>query len=770
MCVDGAGNWSEPIDYGPFLIDTAPPAIDIVADPWRRANEADPVRFELSFSESVTELRLEDVEIENAIAGHWEQHNETDYALVVRPTSEAPVVLRIPGDVVMDEAGNPNGASRRIEVPYFGEPRISEVYLSTSNPSGEYVKPGDRVTLEFQVESSGNLDDVVAHIGSCEASLAAASEREGTPTPGIIATCPSVPEETPEGELAFRIEVTDHSGLVAIAEHTTDGHRLFFDKTPPQPFLTCGHRTHVNDEMTFRIHFDEPVSDLDRTLVRVEGGSVSAVTRTGEGIFDIVILPKEGEDVSVRVLAAAVKDRAAHGSTPSEQLTVPFEPPAARLSDVSISTSNPSKTYCTIGDDVTVTFTAEEDLKGLPKVEIGRCDADVTYQGFRTYLATCGMDTSTREGEIDFEIAFESEYGKEGTVDRTSDGTYVVFDSEPPEFRHCPNDITTTDPNVYWEEPTAWDSGSGIASLAQTHHPGDTFPLGTTTIRYTATDHAGDSSTCEFDVTVLDNEPPGFHDCPGNISTTTSTDSAVVFWDEPTAYDDGSGLASVTQTHDPGDTFSLGTTSVTYTATDNAGNSAACTFIITVFDDEPPGFHDCPGNISTTTSTDSAVVFWNEPTAYDDGSGIVSVAQTHHPGDSFALGTTAVIYTATDNAGNTATCEFDVIVTEEQDAPQVTLSLAPWEDDPTSDLEIDFIAVVSEDVWPWLDVDLEGETGADDAEILCTSQMTEWQITVSGMTQTGQLEVTVPAGVVEDADGNPNEESNTVEVWYEYVP
>ena len=35
-------------------------------------------------------------------------------------------------------------------------------------------------------------------------------------------------------------------------------------------------------------------------------------------------------------------------------------------------------------------------------------------------------------------------------------------------------------------------------------------------------------------------------------------------------------------THDPGNNFAIGDTSVTYTAVDDAGNTALCTFIVSI--------------------------------------------------------------------------------------------------------------------------------------------------------------------------------------------
>ena len=47
-----------------------------------------------------------------------------------------------------------------------------------------------------------------------------------------------------------------------------------------------------------------------------------------------------------------------------------------------------------------------------------------------------------------------------------------------------------------------------------------------------------------------------------------------------------------------------------------------------------------------------------------------SIVASHEPGSFFAVGTTTVTITATDTAGNTSNCSFDVTV-EDTEAPEV---------------------------------------------------------------------------------------------------
>lgn len=84
----------------------------------------------------------------------------------------------------------------------------------------------------------------------------------------------------------------------------------------------------------------------------------------------------------------------------------------------------------------------------------------------------------------------------------------MVFDSGTPIIEDCPDDITVSsqqqnEVEAYWDESTAEDHLSGVALFTSTHSPGDKFPAqSTTAVTYTATDNAGNVSTCSFDVTV----------------------------------------------------------------------------------------------------------------------------------------------------------------------------------------------------------------------------------------------------------------------------
>ena len=119
------------------------------------------------------------------------------------------------------------------------------------------------------------------------------------------------------------------------------------------------------------------------------------------------------------------------------------------------------------------------------------------------------------------------------------------------------------------------------------------------------------------------------------------------------------------QTTDATTYTTQGTHTITWTFDDGNGNSIAATQDVVIADVTDPTINDCPSDISIPTNTANceAIVTWVAPTASDNCAATIS--GTHNSGDSFTLGTTTVTYTATDDAGNTSTCSFDVTVTND---------------------------------------------------------------------------------------------------------
>ncbi|MFY9554164.1 MAG: HYR domain-containing protein, partial [Blastocatellia bacterium] len=178
-------------------------------------------------------------------------------------------------------------------------------------------------------------------------------------------------------------------------------------------------------------------------------------------------------------------------------------------------------------------------------------------------------------------------------------------------------------------------------------------------------------------ITIVD--PPPSITCPANITVGNDPGqcSAVVNYAVPTGTDSCSP-PTVVCSPTPGSVFPKGTTTVTCTATDSGGNTASCTFTVTVNDTQAPSI-TCPANITTSTDPNqcSAVVNYPAPTVVENCDMAASPKQKHilvppiamctpASGSTFAKGTTTVTCTVSDTSGNSSSCTFTVTVNDTQ--------------------------------------------------------------------------------------------------------
>ncbi|MDC0600227.1 HYR domain-containing protein, partial [Flavobacteriales bacterium] len=411
--------------------------------------------------------------------------------------------------------------------------------------------------------------------------------------------------------------------------------------------------------------------------------------------------------------------------------------------------------------------------------DAGNCSAVVNWTA-PTAADNCGVDSMTGDAASGDTFPVGTTTVTYTATDihgntATSSFTVTVTDDEAPVISDKPTNITQTADagqcaaGVTWTAPTASDN-CGIATLTADADPGDTFPVGTTTVTYTAADIHGNITTASFDITVTDDESPAITGMPSNI--TQSNDAgicgAAVNWTAP-AGTDNCTVASLTSTHDIGDTFPVGTTNVTYTVTDAAGNTNTSSFTVTVTDDEAPVISNVPADFTVLTASgeSTAIVTWPElPAAAPEASdncGVTSFTSTHASGDTFNEGTTTVTYTAMDAAGNTTTASFTVTVSDGE-AP--IISGNPTDITQTADAGV-CSAVVNYTAPTATDnvevVSFSGDAASGDTFPVGTTTVTYTAIDDAGNTTTSDFTVTItddeapaiadtPANITQTAD------------------
>jgi hypothetical protein len=164
-------------------------------------------------------------------------------------------------------------------------------------------------------------------------------------------------------------------------------------------------------------------------------------------------------------------------------------------------------------------------------------------------------------------------------------------------------------------------------------------------------------------VRVRDTTPPAVA-CPADVlAEATGPAGAAVSFPSAVATDAVTAPPAVAYGAVSGSQFPQGETIVTATATDEAGNTASCSFRVTVRDTTAPAIA-CPASLSVRTpKKEGAYVSYAAPTATDAVTPIPTVTASPPSGFFFPVGATTVTGTATDDAGNAATCSFEVTVT-----------------------------------------------------------------------------------------------------------
>ncbi|MFT6782843.1 MAG: putative repeat protein (TIGR01451 family) [Saprospiraceae bacterium] len=282
----------------------------------------------------------------------------------------------------------------------------------------------------------------------------------------------------------------------------------------------------------------------------------------------------------------------------------------------------------------------------------------------------------------------------------TCEVVITIIDDEGPELI-CVADVTYEDTvdgdagcthtvtgNVL--DPTANDECGTVATLTHNYTPapsnttlaGAVFPLGSTTVEFTATDNSGATSTCEVVITVTDNINPSFT-CAADDTVDDGDDGSIdcEYTVSGTEFDpinisDNCGTIGLTITHDyspapsnttlDGAVFPVGGPyTIIWTIEDATGNSTTCDVDIIVVDNTAPVCVDQGGPIDIAIGGDESIILTTDDlnVQYTDACGLVTVSFDPPTLDCEPEGIVDVTVTVTDVNNNTVDCpiQFNVI-------------------------------------------------------------------------------------------------------------
>jgi len=312
-------------------------------------------------------------------------------------------------------------------------------------------------------------------------------------------------------------------------------------------------------------------------------------------------------------------------------------------------------------------------------------------------------------------VTFTGEDGCGNTA--TCTANIIMDDTSVPDFLNFPSDMTINvdvdmcGSNPIFSTPSAMDACG--ATVTQTAGPasGTAFPLGDTTIEFTAIDQCGNSASDSFVITVVDSDVPlilcpstpvaectdigscvwtsanigpslGLENCPGYTITYTITGATT-----STGTDDASGTI-----------FNLGASEVCYTITDSSAATSQCCFTVQIQDCGTPEL-TCPvdqsvecdgaGNVAELAAWLASV------SAVDNCDPSITITNSLFSENTTCGGTLTQVYefVGIDTEGNNVICYGSFII-EDTTAPTIST--------PASPLTVECTGTESDDLTGWL--------------------------------------------------------------------
>ncbi|MBI1804857.1 MAG: HYR domain-containing protein [Ignavibacteriae bacterium] len=331
-------------------------------------------------------------------------------------------------------------------------------------------------------------------------------------------------------------------------------------------------------------------------------------------------------------------------------------------------------------DTCKFTVTVADTQKPVPHTTIpapiyndpGQCSAVVSYKDTATdncpgaiIVCTPPPGSTFPVGTTDVACTATDAH----TNSATSHFTVTVADSQKPLITCHADTTVSNDPGtcsatVSFSDPSVSDNCPGVGAPTCNPESGSSFPKGTTKVTCSVTDAHSNTASCSFNVTVNDTEKPILSACPKDTSLSTGNPAGeVVTYQAPTATDNcPNNLGNVACNPPSGSTFPVGTTTVTCTVSDRAGNSASCTFHVEVI------LCTITCRRDTTIPNDAgqcgAIFQFADPVA---SAGCGTVTCSPPSGNSFPVGTTTVRCTSLTTG---QFCEFKVTV-QDTEAPHI---------------------------------------------------------------------------------------------------
>ncbi len=271
-----------------------------------------PVVFTLTFSEAVTGLVEEEILVSNAARRTLRTADNTVFTLEVMPSGQCVMNCQVLADAARDADNHGNAASNRCEVRYDATAPVCTV-------------SGAAVTNTAPMAFAITFDEDVT--GLSADSIVVTNARKGIVSGnGARYILPVLP--LGQGAVTCQVAaeaVRDAAGNMNSASNSAS---TLYDSVPPKCTVMAPFGPVHTPPLVFTISFDEPVSTLSVSGLKLTNAAVSgSLIGNGAGPYTLSVIPLTVGDVKCQVLEEAVRDTARNSNLPSGEASVYYDNP-----------------------------------------------------------------------------------------------------------------------------------------------------------------------------------------------------------------------------------------------------------------------------------------------------------------------------------------------------------------------------------------------------------------------------------------------------------
>ncbi|WP_299988360.1 Ig-like domain-containing protein [uncultured Pontibacter sp.] len=383
VALDAAGNLNLASEQLTRLYDTTRPVVEVATEVTSPINTAFTVR--LTFSESVENLVLTNISVENGSASNLTKESATVYTALVTPTANGLVTISVAENVTQDAYGNGNLPSNRLQLSYD----VTQPTLVLSTTAADVVNSPYEVTFTFSKAVTGfDVQDIAVTNGSASTFKQVSAQ---------VYTALVTPMS--DGEVGIAVTADVARDAAGNGNQKADALTRIYDATKPTLVLSTEANSPINAAFDVVFTFNEPVSGFTLADIEVAGGSVSNLAPVVTGkVYTATITPTTEGEVAINVAADVAEDRAGNGNLASNTLRLQYDKTGPA---VALTTTAPALTNAAI--PVSIAFS--EPVTGLDLANITVTNgtaSDLTRESETRYNA---LVTPAFDGEVSISIS-----------------------------------------------------------------------------------------------------------------------------------------------------------------------------------------------------------------------------------------------------------------------------------------------------------------------------------------------------------------------------